>query len=366
MNKIDWSKGFVGVDGRKRYQRNIERWYLRELLVKSKGKKIRYNVYNSLVVYYGRIQSRLIALENKSEFGEIGSYILRSIISNLPHILLAKPETLESITILYKIGLSILEKELKSTSPKKTVENFNEEIRKAFGYDSYRGSILPTLAEYINVKCCPYCNMHYTMLTYEDMDEQDKDRLTEFQFDHFFDKSSYPLLSMSLYNLVPSCANCNHTKRTKTFSLDFHPYHSDISKLFRFDIKGGKVGLFFGGTTDIVKIKLVANDPKKTEEIEKYDKDLNISSIYGRHRDVIEEIAAKIYIDSYYSENGYFQFLKHPDLIKKISQNILNRVRFGNYDKPEDIHKRPMAKFRQDIYQSLLQAYSLGNVNPNP
>lgn len=62
MNKIDWNNGFIGVDGIKRSKKSIERWYLRELFVRSKSNPI---IYNSLGTYYGRIYSWLITLEKK-------------------------------------------------------------------------------------------------------------------------------------------------------------------------------------------------------------------------------------------------------------------------------------------------------------
>ena len=351
MNKIDWSSGFVGVDGISRSQKWIERWYLRELLIKSKSSPIPYK-------FTGRIKTWLLNLEKNPKFGIMGRYIVRVIISNLSHILLATPEEQESITHLYSVGMSILKRELdvmySKTKDKITVKDFNREIYNAFGYDNYRSDLLPILAEYINIKCCPYCNMHYTLLIYRDMDADKKERLAKFQFDHFFDKSDYPLLSMSLYNLIPSCASCNHSKREKHFSLDFHPYHSDLSKKFKFEITGGMAELLFGGNTDMVKVELKAEDTMDAVAIAEYYKDLKLSALYGRHKDIIEEIAAQVYLDdNYYSKASFFDFLKKPDVISSISADVLRRVRFGNYDSPEDIHKRPMAKFRQDIYKAL-------------
>lgn len=35
--------------------------------------------------------------------------------------------------------------------------------------------------------------------------------------DHYLEKSKYPYLSVSPYNLVPSCKDCNYGKKNKTF-----------------------------------------------------------------------------------------------------------------------------------------------------
>ena len=42
------------------------------------------------------------------------------------------------------------------------------------------------------------------------------------QFDHFYNKSKYPLLAISFYNLVPVCGTCNHTKGKN--DVDYSPH----------------------------------------------------------------------------------------------------------------------------------------------
>lgn len=34
----------------------------------------------------------------------------------------------------------------------------------------------------------------------------------KFQFNHFYDKGTYPYLALSFYNLIPSCSTCNSSK----------------------------------------------------------------------------------------------------------------------------------------------------------
>lgn len=57
-----------------------------------------------------------------------------------------------------------------------------------------------------------------------------------FQFDHFYDKSDYPYLSMSLYNLIPSCSSCNHQKRITQLDIRYNPYFKAISYEFHFKV----------------------------------------------------------------------------------------------------------------------------------
>ena len=64
---------------------------------------------------------------------------------------------------------------------------------------------------YRNIVICPYCGLN------------EPDTL-----DHFLPKTAHPLLSITLYNLIPCCNNCNHKKKVYDSSLKpvsfFNPY----------------------------------------------------------------------------------------------------------------------------------------------
>lgn len=77
----------------------------------------------------------------------------------------------------------------------------------------------------LNIRTCPYCNRQYTFT----LDERNAKTAPE--YDHFYDKSDYPLLAVSFYNLVPSCHTCNHMKGTKK-SVKVNPYFSGFESSF--------------------------------------------------------------------------------------------------------------------------------------
>lgn len=64
------------------------------------------------------------------------------------------------------------------------------------------------LQRQLGVKVCPYCNRMYTTTLFG----EDKIRP---DFDHFYPKSKYPYLAVSLFNLIPSCSMCNKRKGDK-------------------------------------------------------------------------------------------------------------------------------------------------------
>lgn len=261
------------------------------------------------------------------------------IVKNIHDILSASPYKLSVyaryVDIFYPNCFSYLNKRHKISSTK-----FGQKILKAFNYSNYRYNKLLSLAELINVKVCPYCNMHYTLYA-EDMVKGK--RLSRFHFDHFYDKLKYPMLSMSLFNLIPSCPVCNTGKSNKTLSLAFHPYQSNIHEQFRF-VVNEPIKLAVGSIVDSIKIILEAKRASK-QEVDDFQDTFHLNSLYGRHKDIVEEVYDKAYEAPFYLNPANFDFLsdKSPSYIK--------RLWLGTYTEKEEIEKKPMTKFIQDVWE---------------
>ncbi len=217
-------------------------------------------------------------------------------------------------------------------------------VYEAFNYDNYREDILVELAMMLNVKSCPYCNMHYTLYANEQHPRSVR-KLSRFQFDHFFDKSRYPMLSMSFYNLIPSCPVCNQGKSAGQLSLSYHPYYSNIHKLFHFEMQDPLGPYTAARINDEVKIKLVPEVGVDTKEFDVFKKMFHLEALYGRHGDIVQEVYDKAYEAPYYMTPSSFGFLGSR------SQEYIQRLWLGNYIKPAEIEKRPLAKFMQDIWK---------------
>ncbi len=66
---------------------------------------------------------------------------------------------------------------------------------------------------------CPYCNMVEIKQTATDTNKI----YNNYDLDHYYPKWKYPYLAISLYNLIPSCIECNRTyKRGKEFDSATH------------------------------------------------------------------------------------------------------------------------------------------------
>lgn len=307
MNKITFPR--KDFEGNWWSQKDIEKWFCNSVLTKLSKKLSSIKTTN--------------IIEKKT---------LRIITNHLYLVLIAPPQRLELWTEIfdkYRANIS---------------DTFIKNIRKAFNYDNFRKNILVDLAKILNVKSCPYCNMHYTLYAEEITKKSIKvERLAKFQYDHFFDKCKYPMLSMSLYNLIPSCSTCNHGKSTTKLTLSFNPYYSDISKQFKFELNN-PINLYIGAkANDLIDVNFIATDSNKQSDLDDFINTFHLKALYQRHGDIAQEAFDKVYQSPYYSNPDNFRWLSNtnPDYIK--------RLWLGTYTNENEIEKRPMTKFIQDL-----------------
>lgn len=233
---------------------------------------------------------------------------------------------------------------------------FGEKLITAFGYTNRFRSEQDRgiwLAKQLNIKSCPYCNAEYTLY----VEDVNNIGVARFQFDHFFPKSRYPYFSVSLFNLIPSCANCNHKKTNENVTLknNYHPYYNSLAAFAKFKLEypSDMDKLSFDAIRKMdydqeLKVKFV----HKYDEVEDFVKDhnelFNIEQIYKRHKDHAHELLLKsVMNDRFYQEaivgiQGLF-----PD------KATMMRYLLGNYINEDEILKRPLAKFYQDIARQL-------------
>ncbi len=220
MKKIDWDKPILGADGEVRDRETIEKFFtnLFESTIK--------NNLNGLTI-----------LLNEDERTWFGDY-LAWVSGEVHQILLKKPFELE---VLKNDELARKSSWIGNGIPEEAIKSFYKKIHNAFNYTKFRRSLLNRLAVVLNVKTCLYCNQQYTIALGKNPNNDGYIKLSGskafLQFDHFFGEKEYPILSMSLYNLIPCCPFCNQKKSGKHLSLKLHPYVNDLSSKLRFRIK---------------------------------------------------------------------------------------------------------------------------------
>lgn len=316
MSKIDFPReGYCGV---KREKGWIEKQY-----------------YNSISQ---RIDKRLKKLfDERDDVRE--KCATRYMRRNLKQILLGSPEKLVAIRnyVLYHY-LGVFDD--------RSEGSYNKRVLWAFDFEGYRKNKLVRLSRWLDVKTCPYCNAHYTL--YLDIRDVKKhpEGLAKFQFDHFLNKADAPFLSMSLYNLIPSCVVCNGSKSGSDWPIDLNPYVSDISSMFSFKVY--KPYRLWSGAKPKGEIKMIMQSTRKEykESVEKLDKDVHLSKRYGRHWDVAQEMFERAYTYPYYENTLNFRNMLTP-----MDEEKFKRIWMGTYTEKENIEKRPLTKFRQDMWE---------------
>ena len=117
-------------------------------------------------------------------------------------------------------------------------ERLFEFLLTVFDYNIIKGEIAYDISMMKSKNTCTYCNRQYTFTIGRKHTNNKMVSKIKPQFDHWFAHKQYPLLSLSYYNLIPSCSVCNSSvKGGAHYSLKthIHPYMTNTSDpAFRF------------------------------------------------------------------------------------------------------------------------------------
>ncbi|WP_342089293.1 HNH endonuclease [Dyadobacter sp. OTU695] len=295
----------------------------------------------------------LIALPNRAQLyqlpnAKIDAYIGK-IINEYEAIIMADQPKM--ITLIKEFGTIVAVSKIK--------KRFYEDIVRAMRYDALREKEFIQMVQELGIKTCVYCHAQLTLVidkeyykrNFPDIPARKGDvrfRRALLELDHRHPKSKYPFLSTTFYNLYPVCGSCNRIKSKNESTFDLYCDHKDV-EVFRFSLdKDSVIDCLTKKDKSLIKISinwLNIND----DDAKKYLNMFDIQQIYDTQKDIIEELLHKkvVYNDKYKKElHDEFRLL-FPD------PSMVNRLIIGNYDQPEDVLKRPMAKFVQDIARDI-------------
>jgi hypothetical protein len=227
-----------------------------------------------------------------------------------------------------------------NVNPKRTALKKSE---KEYFFTMYSRLKKPPFIKKLDVKVCPYCNRNYIF----NFTKSGNHEATA-QLDHFFDKSSYPYLAVSAYNLVPSCSTCNQRKSAKQLDV-FYPYTESFNEYAKFEYTLQpitKTGTFF----DEEQIKLDIKSIKNSKRVEEHIEVFNLRNLYNEHKDIVSEllVKAEIYNESYIDE----LFNQYEGTLFKNREDLMRLITCG-YITDEEINKRPLSKLIKDISEEL-------------
>lgn len=219
-------------------------------------------------------------------------------------------------------------------------------------YEEMSSNIAYDIFERLNIRTCPYCNRHYTFTLHSTKNQFH----ARPEFDHFYDKNTYPLLAVTFFNLVPSCKECNHGKRNNECGVN--PYFERFRSKFIIKKPGDDILDGIMNINEIFKISRESDfllDFKMSgncniDEAEKKNIDtLGLLPLYNMHKDYVMEIVEKA---------AAYDKLARLDIIDKFQgvfhseADVFNLI-FGRYILDTNHSVRPLSKLTADILEQL-------------
>ena len=162
----------------------------------------------------GRL-SQLIPTQLSAEtLDKVPMLVLNDLVSyfdrEMDHIVVAEPADLMLLIAATSAELGWLDTILARSATDRNAweKDIVERLQWVFDYDAFSGWKHPTwnayeLVEKHQLRICPYC--HTSHLNFH----VDASKDMRPPLDHFYPRSRYPYLGTSLYNLIPSCYQCN-------------------------------------------------------------------------------------------------------------------------------------------------------------
>jgi hypothetical protein len=263
---------------------------------------------------------------------------------NLKKIILAKPNELEELSIIYKSKcineFKIFHTYYSYLNKYTEITYFNMIHDEKRPYNAYQ------LLENLKVFICPYCNRNsiYNI-------KNSKKRTSE--LDHFYPQSIYPFFALSFYNLIPSCGICNKIKLDKDDKEYINPYDDrfDMNKNMKFSLKIEDSTFYHcvnGFNLNCKYNEKISDDEKN--RIEANLDDFELKDLYQNHKDIILELIQK---EAIYNESYLDELLTQYEGTLFKNREDLQRLISGGYVSDEEIGKRPLSKLVKDISEEL-------------
>lgn len=261
----------------------------------------------------------------------------------LEKLLTAQPQELYPFN--FELENKIKEKDVAGDSKGKIFKAFNYE-----GRISGDKEVAYELAKRIGTRTCVYCNRIYSFT----VETENGATVARPDFDHWLPKKEHPLLSMSLYNLIPSCPICNRSiKSQKDFKYGkhVHPYQTDIVLQFRFQYEPAPEGQW--------KLKLANCTPEENETA----KMLNTEDVYKPYANC----EVKDILDFAYKNTPEYLLDLRDKVMKayggSISKEHAYRMVFGTEMSASVFNDRPLSKMKRDVLMQLQEALGINLID---
>ena len=207
------------------------------------------------------------------------------------------------------------------------------------------------LLSLIGIEICPYCQRNYISSYEENNDEK-----TTADLDHFYPKSLYPFLALSLYNFIPSCQICNSRFKGNKDTRD---------SVYLYEEGFGELGVKFKTSEEVI-VKILEEgysdfsvkinyeslkDEKNKEKVKKSIKNLRLDKVYEKsHNQYIQNLLYNIekYPENYL-ENCVEIFESDVDKKKQLEEYFKDIVKEPYRKRIEN--GEPLAKLTKDVLE---------------
>lgn len=223
---------------------------------------------------------------------------------------------------------------------------FQDEMKKL--YDKFcdkKSGVAYKLIKALNIRACPYCNLNYIDPIIKTNVDGTSEPVLRSHLDHFYSKSKYPFFTLSFFNLIPSCYECNSgLKKDNDFVA--YPYLDNIDDVAHFGVNISEIGELSHNFSDLdsFEIQLLPNKKSDLELVTNIQNEFELNLRYSYRKEEAVEILARKAIFDNITKNEVAKNLKLC-----LDEKTWNRILYGNYLNSSDIHKRPLAKLTKDL-----------------
>lgn len=194
------------------------------------------------------------------------------------------------------------------------------------------------LLKSLKVEVCPYCGMNYI----SPIVKKDGKLRAVATLDHYLPESVFNFLALNLYNLIPSCKNCNSTFKLNSSKSILHPYFLAPEDFINFSIEPEDV------TEEILykdsKPKIALIYDAENELIKNHNEVLMLQARYEYFSNIAKTLIAKRrkYTDSYLSQ------------LESVFKNF-SKIQFEKDLINQDFYSKDeiFSKFKSDIWKQL-------------
>lgn len=226
-------------------------------------------------------------------------------------------------------------------------------VKAVFNYDGLsKQDDFGKLIQMMGIEICPYCNRSYTST----VKREDGRFRRHNQVDHYKSQSRFPYLALTLPNMIPVCADCNHKKGDCSDEM-LYPYREGFDNNYYFVTHpvsgyGYLIGEMDSEEDFRVSIEVVPNvgiSEEYKKRVENANERLDLERLYNTHNSYIRSIFEKRHIfGECYLERLLGEF---PDLFE--SMDDIKKLLYMRSIRQEDYHLSMLSKLTHDIDEEI-------------